>query len=394
MTNSNLIFRDKDTNSALERVQEKLGPDAYILEIKNVGNFVEITASLEPPKPKVKHDQDPKALLKMARQELDTLISPQSPIPVDATKSDLLDIKDTNEIAPYPEHNLFLDSDESLVAQKETGGRFSSVGIEDQPKSSEKQKNRTQIGDKNFLNQGNLSYGDLITLGFGNKFLKEELGIFEFEGSVSREKLINQLVNNLIDAKAGDLLKQGNTIILLGPPGSGKSTLLGKLMHLRGAQNSSKPEISHITREKLFEADRLRFYSKLFNFNFKRHKSISREMFNGKSDLVEVDWSESAKFLKFYRDFSGEISQMRPILTLSGETNSGTLAELLKVSSGLHKAIITKCDYGRVSVKNLMQLYENNIKLSAVSGDRNINDLIKFSDTEMMTGFCDYCIFG
>ena len=207
MTKSNLIFRDKDTNSALERVQEKLGPDAYILEIKNVGNFVEITASLEPPKPKVKYDQDPKALLKAARQELDTLISPQSPIPVDATKSDLLDNKDTNEIASYPEHNLFLDSDESLVAQKETAGGTSSVGIEDQPQSGEKQKYRSKNVDKKFLNQGNLSYGDLITLGFGNKFLKEELGIFEFEGSVSREKLINQLVHILIDPKAGDQSK-------------------------------------------------------------------------------------------------------------------------------------------------------------------------------------------
>ena len=46
---NNLIFRATDTDTALERVQKSLGPNAYIIEIKNVGNFVEITASLEEP---------------------------------------------------------------------------------------------------------------------------------------------------------------------------------------------------------------------------------------------------------------------------------------------------------------------------------------------------------
>ena len=78
MTNNNLIFRDKDTNSALERVEEKLGPNAYILEINNVGNFVEIKASLEPPKPKVKSDKNPRVLLQVAKRELDNLISGES----------------------------------------------------------------------------------------------------------------------------------------------------------------------------------------------------------------------------------------------------------------------------------------------------------------------------
>ncbi|MBT7907790.1 MAG: hypothetical protein HN582_09920, partial [Marinovum sp.] len=44
-----LVFRAADTATALEKVQDNLGENAYIIEIKNVGNFVEITASLQEP---------------------------------------------------------------------------------------------------------------------------------------------------------------------------------------------------------------------------------------------------------------------------------------------------------------------------------------------------------
>ena len=44
-----LVFRAADTATALEKVQDNLGENAYIIEIKNVGNFVEITASYKSP---------------------------------------------------------------------------------------------------------------------------------------------------------------------------------------------------------------------------------------------------------------------------------------------------------------------------------------------------------
>ena len=44
-----LVFRAADTATALEKVQDNLGENAFIIEIKNVGNFVEITASLQEP---------------------------------------------------------------------------------------------------------------------------------------------------------------------------------------------------------------------------------------------------------------------------------------------------------------------------------------------------------
>ena len=46
---NNLIFRAADASTAMEKVQNALGPDAYIIDISNVGNFVEITASKEEP---------------------------------------------------------------------------------------------------------------------------------------------------------------------------------------------------------------------------------------------------------------------------------------------------------------------------------------------------------
>ena len=44
-----LVFRAADTATALEKVQDNLGENAFIIEIKNVGNLVEITASLQEP---------------------------------------------------------------------------------------------------------------------------------------------------------------------------------------------------------------------------------------------------------------------------------------------------------------------------------------------------------
>ena len=46
---NNLIFRAADASTAMEKVQNALGPDAYIIDISNVGNFVEITASKDEP---------------------------------------------------------------------------------------------------------------------------------------------------------------------------------------------------------------------------------------------------------------------------------------------------------------------------------------------------------
>ena len=67
-----LIFRAADTATALEKVQTKLGEDAFIIGIKNVGSFVEITASIEPPKKRpVKNSRDAERWLKSAKTSLD-----------------------------------------------------------------------------------------------------------------------------------------------------------------------------------------------------------------------------------------------------------------------------------------------------------------------------------
>ena len=70
---NNLIFRATDTATALERVQDSLGPNAYIIEINNVGKFVEITASLEEPVKRIR-EKAPKVLnsLKEVNEALDT----------------------------------------------------------------------------------------------------------------------------------------------------------------------------------------------------------------------------------------------------------------------------------------------------------------------------------
>ena len=74
-----LIFRAADTATALEKVQTKLGEDAFIIGIKNVGSFVEITASIEPPKKRpVKNSRDAERWLKSAKTSLDDFRQRQS----------------------------------------------------------------------------------------------------------------------------------------------------------------------------------------------------------------------------------------------------------------------------------------------------------------------------
>ena len=80
---NNLIFRAADASAAMEKVQNALGPDAYIINISNVGNFVEITASKdEPIQRQPNKPVNPRKSLALAKRKLERLLPEYSIMPL------------------------------------------------------------------------------------------------------------------------------------------------------------------------------------------------------------------------------------------------------------------------------------------------------------------------
>ena len=83
---NNLIFRAEDASTAMEKVQNALGPDAYIIDISNVGNFVEITASKdEPIQRQPNKPVNPRKSLALAKRKLDRFLPEELGAPLHST---------------------------------------------------------------------------------------------------------------------------------------------------------------------------------------------------------------------------------------------------------------------------------------------------------------------
>ena len=54
--------------------------------------------------------------------------------------------------------------------------------------------------------------------------------------------------------------------------------------------------------------------------------------------------------------------------------------------------ILNKCDYGRITIKHLMMLYQQNCKIVGLSGDTEVNEPIEFVDEATMRGFIEYVL--
>ena len=112
----NLIFRASDTATALEKVQHSLGPDAYIIDIKNVGQGVEITASRDEPIMRSPQTQvDPRKSLSLAKNKLSKLTSDDptqtTPAPSDDINTSPKETPLTQVLADAPIKNVFSDEE-------------------------------------------------------------------------------------------------------------------------------------------------------------------------------------------------------------------------------------------------------------------------------------------
>jgi flagellar biosynthesis GTPase FlhF len=238
-----------------------------------------------------------------------------------------------------------------------------------------------------------LGFGDLLNLGLSGDFIKKEFSIEEFEGGISKAELIESLIDSFYDPVEKVVFESHSNLVFLGAPGSGKSTVCAKLMHYFGTRYSGKPSVIHVTPEKLFESDRLNFHAKMFNFPFLRQHVLDIDaLCLAKSQLIEIAWDFQIPFANFYASNSHFHSSIKPFLVLPAEINTETLEQIIRVFPNIKSVILSKCDYGRFSVKNLMILYQNGFKISVLTGDRTVSSPLNMADIAMMRGFVEYTL--
>ena len=238
-----------------------------------------------------------------------------------------------------------------------------------------------------------LGFGDLLNLGLSGDFIKKEFSIEEFDGGISKAELLQRIIDTFYEPLEKAAFEKHSNLVFLGTPGSGKSTICAKLMHYYGTQYSDKPSVVHVTPEKLFEADRLNFHARMFNFSFKRHHVLDNDaLCLAKRQLIEVSWDFQIPFANYYARNSYLHASVKPFLVLPAEMNTNTLEQVLRVFPKIKSIILSKCDYGRFSVKNLMILYQNGCKISVLSGDRVVSGALEIVDGAMMREFVEYTL--
>ena len=433
-----LIFRAADTATALEKVQTKLGEDAFIIGIKNVGSFVEITASIEPPKKRpVKNSRDAERWLKSAKTSLDDFRQQRQSSDLDAdTTLDLSalskaieasSLTQTDELAPAkpvaargesaadgaPEvqteaeigdsapASLFddLENENASISAPAPAPEdiradgATSLGFEaaapDNVSSEKKSAHSTSLES----NAPGLGFGDLLAIGLSSKFIKSEIKISEFEGAIEKDALLDRLVEIFIDPKAAELFQPTQNVVFIGPPGSGKSTLIAGLMQNITQQSNEKPQVLHVSDEVLFETDRLSFYARILNFPQIRQKTCtSSNILAPQAQISEIAWEKHPEFCAVFKRDGQIFSHVHVVMVLPAEMNTDSMDEILRVSPSNLSVIFNKCDYGRASPKQLMSLYNRGGKIAALTGDPSLRSDLKAVDAQTLRVFFEYIL--
>ena len=428
-----LIFRAADTATALEKVQTKLGEDAFIIGIKNVGSFVEITASIEPPKKRpVKNSRDAERWLKSAKTSLDDFRQQRQSSELDAdTMLDLSALSKAIEVNSLTQKDDFAPiaalgdgaADGPTEAQTDSGS-----GDRDTPTSLDEAENKTAsisrpatqepqadgappldfeedvpadlpIEKKPTLaasledNSLGMSFGDLLAIGLSPEFIKAEIKISEFQGTIEKDALLDRLVEIFLDPKATEVLQSGKNVVFIGPPGAGKSTLIAGLMQNITKQSREKPQVLHVSEEVLFETDRLSFYARVLNFAQMRQKKCSASnILAPKAQISEIAWEKHPEFCAVFKRDGQIFPHVNVVMVLPAEINAVSMDEILRVSPSNLSVIFNKCDYGRASPKQLMSLYNRGGKVAALTGDPSLQSDLKAVDAQMLRIFFEYVL--
>ena len=431
-----LIFRAADTATALEKVQTKLGEDAFIIGIKNVGSFVEITASIEPPKKRpVKNSRDAERWLKSAKTSLDDFrqqrqtsdldadttldlsalskaieansltqtdeLAPAKPVAArsDSAADSATDIQKDAEIGDLAPASLFDDVENKTApisgpAPEETQADGATpLGFEKAAPANLPSEKKSAHAASLESNAPGLGFGDLLAIGLSSEFIKAEIKISEFEGAIEKDALLDRLVEIFIDPKAAELFQPRQNVVFIGPPGSGKSTLIAGLMQNITQQSSEKPQVLHVSEEVLFETDRLSFYARLLNFAQSRQKICSASnILAPQAQISEIAWEKHPEFCAVFKRDGQIFSHVHVVMVLPAEMNAGSMDEILRVSPANLSVIFNKCDYGRASPKQLMSLYNRGGKVAALTGDPSLQSDLKAVDVQTLKIFFEYIL--
>ena len=431
-----LIFRAADTATALEKVQTKLGEDAFIIGIKNVGSFVEITASIEPPKKRpVKNSRDAERWLKSAKTSLDDFreqrqtsdldadttldlsalskaieansltqtdeLAPAKPVAAraDSAADGAPDIQTDTKIGDLAPASLFDDVENKTApisgpAPEETQADGATpLGFEKAAPANLPSEKKSAHAANLESNAPGLSFGDLLAIGLSSEFIKAEIKISEFEGAIEKDALLDRLVEIFIDPKAAELFQPRQNVVFIGPPGSGKSTLIAGLMQNITQQSSEKPQVLHVSEEVLFETDRLSFYARVLNFAQSRQKICSASnILAPQAQISEIAWEKHPEFCAVFKRDGQIFSHVHVVMVLPAEMNAGSMDEILRVSPANLSVIFNKCDYGRASPKQLMSLYNRGGKVAALTGDPSLQSDLKAVDVQTLKIFFEYIL--
>ena len=431
-----LIFRAADTATALEKVQTKLGEDAFIIGIKNVGSFVEITASIEPPKKRpVKNSRDAERWLKSAKTSLDDFRQQRQTSDLDAdTTLDLSalskaieanSLTQTDELAPAKPVAARADSAADGAADIQTDAKIGDpspaslfddvenktapisgpapeetqadgatpLGFEKAAPANLPSEKKSAHAASLESNAPGLSFGDLLAIGLSSEFIKAEIKISEFEGAIEKDALLDRLVEIFIDPKAAELFQPRQNVVFIGPPGSGKSTLIAGLMQNITQQSSEKPQVLHVSEEVLFETDRLSFYARVLNFAQSRQKICgASNILAPQAQISEIAWEKHPEFCAVFKRDGQIFSHVHVVMVLPAEMNAGSMDEILRVSPANLSVIFNKCDYGRASPKQLMSLYNRGGKVAALTGDPSLQSDLKAVDVQTLKIFFEYIL--
>ncbi|MDG1094576.1 MAG: hypothetical protein P8P21_13090 [Paracoccaceae bacterium] len=431
-----LIFRAADTATALEKVQTKLGEDAFIIGIKNVGSFVEITASIEPPKKRpVKNSRDAERWLKSAKTSLDDFRQQRQTSDLDAdTTLDLSalskaieanSLTQTDELAPAkpvaaradsaadgapdiqtdakigdPSPASLFDDVENKTApisgpapEETQADGATPLGFEKAAPANLPSEKKSAHAASLESNAPGLSFGDLLAIGLSSEFIKAEIKISEFEGAIEKDALLDRLVEIFIDPKAAELFQPRQNVVFIGPPGSGKSTLIAGLMQNITQQSSEKPQVLHVSEEVLFETDRLSFYARVLNFAQSRQKICgASNILAPQAQISEIAWEKHPEFCAVFKRDGQIFSHVHVVMVLPAEMNAGSMDEILRVSPANLSVIFNKCDYGRASPKQLMSLYNRGGKVAALTGDPSLQSDLKAVDAQTLRIFFEYIL--
>ena len=431
-----LIFRAADTATALEKVQTKLGEDAFIIGIKNVGSFVEITASIEPPKKRpVKNSRDAERWLKSAKTSLDDFRQQRQTSDLDAdTTLDLSalskaieanSLTQTDELAPAkpvaaradsaadgapdiqtdakigdPSPASLFDDVENKTApisgpapEETQADGATPLGFEKAAPANLPSEKKSAHAASLESNVPGLGFGDLLAIGLSSEFIRAEIKISEFEGAIEKDALLDRLVEIFIDPKAAELFQPRQNVVFIGPPGSGKSTLIAGLMQNITQQSSEKPQVLHVSEEVLFETDRLSFYARVLNFAQSRQKICgASNILAPQAQISEIAWEKHPEFCAVFKRDGQIFSHVHVVMVLPAEMNAGSMDEILRVSPANLSVIFNKCDYGRASPKQLMSLYNRGGKVAALTGDPSLQSDLKAVDVQTLKIFFEYIL--